>query len=545
MHRLLERQLRKCYGSLSRVPPPVSRFLETVDHAYERFDVERRALEGKNRTLLEESRDAICVTSLDGRLLDLNLAAVRGLGLESREDGLNEQVLQFYADPTERRALIEGLETNGYLEGREVRLQTRDGRQIVVQVSSVPIRGEGGDIVAIRSTLRDVTHERALQRELVQVQKIEAIGRLAGGVAHDFNNILTTIVGCSDLLSSSVDEDSDLRPLVDDIREAARRGGDLTQRLLAFGRRQNFVERELDLNEIVSDVEQLLGRLIGDDIEIETRLESIRPSVRGDRSHIEQVIVGLGINARDAMPEGGRLLFSTADLVVPNLPDAERAPVPPGAYVQLSVQDTGSGIDEEIREFIFEPFFTTKTADRGQGPGLTTVYNIVRQSNGHIRVASGAGEGTTFEILWPQTLEPADSVAEVVDPATPEPTAASGVQILVVDDDEGVRSLAARVLRKHGFQALEAAGGEEALRLFAAPENSITFLVSDVVMPGIQGPELAARLRGHSPHLKVLLMSGYAESLDLLKQSIEPSTAFLQKPFSPSDLVAKVEGLLD
>jgi len=603
LHKLLERQLRKCFGSVEATPAALRGVLDLVDQAYVQSDLDRgllersmdlvseellganadlrlerealerrveertqelqlanRALEReveqrkrinkavqlseeKYRALFEESLDAICVLTVDGILLDLNQAAVQGLGFDSKEQAVGQSVLHFYVNPDDRQALVAELRAKGFAEGHELELNTLDDRRIVVLASSVGLKDAAGEIVQIRTTLRDITDSRALQGQLLQAQKLEAIGRLSGGVAHEFNNLLTSVAGCSELISLAADPGSETFSLGEEIRAAAARGVDLTQRLLAFGRRQSLVERHLDLNHVVANVLSLLRRLIGEDIEIVTTLEADEASILGDFAQLEQVLVNLSINARDAMPHGGRLEFATRNVEVSDASSSPANGPTPGSYVVISVRDTGTGIDESILEYIFEPFFTTREEVERTGLGLPTVHGIVKQAGGHVQVASSAGQGTTFEIFWPSALEDPGEVAES---SSREPMSdAESTVILVVDDDDGVRSLTSRVLKKHGYTAIEASGGEEALELYSQSEGKVTVLVSDVVMPGMQGPELAERLRSQSPQIKVLLMSGYSETLASSgrKSNGRPS-AFLQKPFSPSDLIAEVEKLL-
>lgn len=601
MHKLLQRQLRKEFGSVDAVPSELRPFLERIDQAYDQADHDRRLIERamdltseelmaanaqlrnehealerrvkertrelrranralereveererthravqsseeKYRTLFEESLDAICVLTVDGRLLDLNQAAVEGLGFASREQALDQSVLRFYVQPAQRAELLAEIEATGFVKGRELELVTLDGRRIVVLANSVGLRDETGRITQIRATLRDITHEQALQQQLLEAQKMEAVGRLAGGVAHEFNNLLTTVAGNAELLSLAADPGSEAQALVEEIQQATKHGAQLTERLLAFGRQQAFHQRSLDFNHVVSNVLCLLRRLLGDDIEIVTRLDAERPTVLGDFAQLEQVLVNLSINARDAMPEGGTLEFTTRNVLVSEA--AGSAVPPPGDYVLVSVRDTGTGIDETIHDRIFEPFFTTRDTEERPGLGLAAVHGIVRQAGGHVKVSNRPRRGTVFDIYWP--VEPSQQLAGEGAGEGPSALRKQGAVVLVVDDDDGVRSLTCRVLKKHGYTALEASGGDEALDLYSGREGEVNILVSDVVMPGMQGPELARRLRSRSPDLKVLLMSGYSESMGSgSSRQAGDSTVFLKKPFSPSALIAEVEKLL-
>jgi two-component system, cell cycle sensor histidine kinase and response regulator CckA len=504
-----------------------------------RAELAIRTSEEKYRTLFEESLDAIVITLADGRVVDLNQAAVEMVGAPSRAQALQHKVLDFYADRADRARFLTALADRGFVKGYELSLKRLDGTPIVVHATSVPMRDGAGQVVGTRTTLRDVTAQHRLREELSQAQKMEAVGRLAGGVAHQFNNLLTAIIGHAELLSSAIGNDSEARAHLDEIREGARRGANLTQRLLAFGRRQISQPQRLDLNEVVGSVRRLLRRSIGEQVVVEIAPEAAPALVEADLSQIEQVIVNLALNARDAMPQGGTLRLATSNRIVTESPEAAAAGLEPGPYVVLQVEDTGTGIADDIREHIFEPFFTTKTDDGGTGLGLAAVHGIVTRSGGSVRWTSSRGRGTTFEVLWPAASAATETAQAAV-------TAAAGLGeiVLVVDDDPGVRSLTSRVLSSQGFLTLEASGGAEAIDLFAQQAGKVGVLVSDVVMPGIQGPDLVERLRRSAPNLRVVLMSGYTEALsDIVDSEVDSLTRFLQKPFSPADLVALIREL--
>ena len=389
---------------------------------------------------------------------------------------------------------------------------------------------------------RAATQQRRLEEQLMQSQKMEGIGRLAGGVAHDFNNLLTAILGYAELMESQLEDDEGLRSELREIRLAGERAAALTRQLLAFSRRQVLQPRILDLNIVVASVEKMLARLIGEDVRLVTRLEPALGNVKADPGQLEQVLMNLAVNARDAMPEGGTLTFETANAVL----DVDFAAVHPGAlpgdYVVLVVTDTGTGMTGEVRSHAFEPFFTTKERGKGTGLGLATAYGIVKQSGGYITVDSEAGRGTTFRIYLPRVE------GAVVVPGRSASSSLSSVgteTILLVEDEAGVRRLSLTVLRTQGYVVLEAASGDIALEVARSETGPIHLVVTDVVMPGMSGRELWDRLRVLRPDSRVLFMSGYTDDVIARHGVLEPGIAFLQKPFTPLGLAQKVREVLD
>ncbi|MBS1854584.1 MAG: transporter substrate-binding domain-containing protein [Acidobacteria bacterium] len=370
---------------------------------------------------------------------------------------------------------------------------------------------------------------RESRERYLQAQKMESIGRLAGGVAHDFNNLLTIINGYSDLLCRQIPESDPIHAQVSQIRKAGSHAADLTQQLLAFGRKQVSRPRPLDLNGIISESEKMLRRLLGEDVELVTRLAPSLGSVMADPGHIHQVLMNLAVNARDAMPEGGTLSIETAEEAVNG-----------GSGVRLTVRDSGQGMDEEVRSHIFEPFFTTK-GTKGTGLGLATVYGIVQQSRGTIDVSSQPGYGTAFHIHLPcVNPDPAPAHPSV----TSQPPRGSGT-ILVVEDQEAVREFASRTLRSRGFQVLEAADGWEALTLASRHPDPIDVLLTDVVLPGINGKDLATRLRGARPKIRIIYTSGYDQNLVSQEGVIQPGVAYLPKPFTVDQIADKVHEVMN
>jgi signal transduction histidine kinase/CheY-like chemotaxis protein len=388
----------------------------------------------------------------------------------------------------------------------------------------------------------EITERKQLQEQLVRLQKLDAIGRLAGGLAHDFNNLLTVIGGYSDLLVSELDAGNPLHRHAAAINNAAARATALTRQLLAFSRKQVLQLKVLDLNAVVTTLEPMLRRLIGEDIRLVVGLAPTLGRVKADPGQLEQVLLNLVVNARDAMPQGGTLTIETTNVAGHALVAHRQASVPPGSYVRLAVHDTGVGMDAATRSRLFEPFFTTKAPGQGTGLGLSTVYGIITQSEGHIAVDSAPAHGATFTIYLPRVEEAiAAGQRARARPETPR----GRETVLVVEDEASVRSVARTMLELHGYRVLEAGGGEEALRIGARPEGPVQLLLTDVVMPGMSGPEVAQRLSRVHPAMKVLYMSGYTDDAILRYGVTELSPAFVQKPFSAETLGWKVREVLE
>jgi PAS domain S-box-containing protein len=387
----------------------------------------------------------------------------------------------------------------------------------------------------------NITERRKLEEQLRQSQKMEAVGQLAGGIAHDFNNLLTVINGYAELLQNHIDEKSPLRGNVDEIRHAGDRAASLTRQLLAFSRRQVLQPKVLDLNGVISTLGSMLRRLIGEDIELRTHLRPDLGTVLADPGQIEQVLLNLAVNARDAMSAGGKLILETCNIVLDEPFAKEHPTVVPGPHVLLAVSDTGTGIPWEIREHIFEPFFTTKERGKGTGLGLSTVYGIVKQSNGYISVYSEVGKGTTFKIYLPRV----DGEVQVLPSASPAASLQGDETVLVVEDESSVQGVIERVLSGNGYRVLLACEGGEALRISGEHAGPIDLLITDVVMPGMGGREVASRLETARPGLKVLFMSGYTENAVSHHGVLDAGLAFLQKPFLSDALLRKVREVLD
>ena len=418
-----------------------------------------------------------------------------------------------------------------------------DGSIAWIRDRAFPVRDAAGQVTRLAGLATNITEQKRLEEQLLQAQKLESIGRLAGGVAHDFNNLLTVILSGVALISRRLPHTGELAEDLEAVREAARRAARLTSQLLSFARKQVVAPTRIDLSAMAREMDQLLRRVIGEHIELVTVLTSDLGPVRADRGQLEQVIMNLLVNARDAMPDGGRVTLETADLVLGPDRDRRYAAVAPGAYVALRVSDQGPGIPPEALPHLFEPFFTTKEVGRGTGLGLATCYGIVQQAGGHILVRSEPGRGATFEVLLPR---------DSGDGERREASAPEGLElprgreiVLFVEDDPAVRQVGVRILTDSGYQVIAASSGPEALRLHAAAPHAIDLLVTDVVMPRMSGIELARELRALRPGLRVLYTSGYTDSALVDPALAQPRSAFLPKPYLLDTLLAQVRALLD
>jgi PAS domain S-box-containing protein len=417
-----------------------------------------------------------------------------------------------------------------------------DGTILHFDTTKTPIHDSKGLPIGTVGIARDMTERRRLEAQLLQSQKMDAIGRLAGGVAHDFNNLLTTILGYCGVLLDQLSAEDPLRPDVEEIQNAGERAASLTQQLLAFSRKQIFEPSLLDLNAIVSEAGRMLRRLIGENIVLSTELAADLPAVRADRGQIEQVLLNLVVNARDAMPRGGALRIETAQVEAFAAPDASPAGAGARNWIRLSVSDDGIGMDVDTRRRVFEPFFTTKERGKGTGLGLATVYGIIKQSGGDIWVESEPGLGSIFHVYLPSAEAPIP--AEAVPP--PAEAASGGFEtILLVEDEDAVRRLAARVLSSRGYEVLAASDAAEAERLWRDHSHRIRLLLTDVIMPGKSGVELARDLTRDSPALKVLFLSGYADSAIAERGPLAPGPELLPKPCEPETLARTVRRVLD
>ncbi len=428
------------------------------------------------------------------------------------------------------------------LRGVEVTRRRKDGTSVNGSLSVAPLHDAAGRVTGILSIAADVTELRQLEGQYRQAQKMEAVGRLAGGIAHDFNNLLTAIIGTTALVLEDLGLEARARLDIQEIEKAAKRAAGLTRQLLIFSRQQVLEPRALDLNALVANLEKMLHRLIGEDIELLTKPAASLGAVRADAGQLEQAIVNLVVNARDAMPQGGRLTIETAEVELDRGYVAGHVPTQPGRYVLLAISDTGVGMDGATKARLFEPFFTTKEPGRGTGLGLATVYGIVKQSGGYIWVYSELGHGTTFKIYLPRVAE----LAEAPESTRGTPTPARGSEtVLVVEDQDEVRELTKRVLEARGYAVLAAPNGAEALEIVDRHPTPIHLMITDVVMPGMNGREVAQLACARRSDLKVLFVSGYTGEAVLQHRLLEPGVAFLQKPFTPDALARKTREVLD
>ncbi len=431
----------------------------------------------------------------------------------------------------------------------QFRTIAKDGRVVWVEAHSTVVFDDKGNRAGMRGVILDITASKEaeqararLEEQLRHAQRMESIGRLAGGVAHDFNNLLTTINGYAELVLTELEPESPLRASLDEIRKAGERAAELTHQLLAFSRRQIIQPRNIALNSLIREDTKLLKRLLGEDIELEAILDPELGQIRGDQGQMHQVILNIAINARDAMPQGGKLALETRNVTVGEGNAREHPSLQPGSYVMLSMSDTGVGMDSETKSRIFEPFFTTKEKEKGTGLGLSMVYGIIEQCGGSILVDSEPGLGTTIRIYLPRIEEPAAQSAE----ARAEPGNPRGSEtVLVVEDDDTVRHITCQVLRDLGYKVLEAANGDEALRVSEAHRGQIPLLITDMVMPQMDGRELAARMRHLRPEMRVLYMSGYTDDALVRRGPLEPGMSFLQKPFTGRELAQTARRILD
>jgi PAS domain S-box-containing protein len=491
------------------------------------------------RSLVDHAPDIVFASGLDGNLTSVNPAAELLLGY-TQEEMLGRRIWDLI--PAAQREAV-GDHTRRLMAGEspgplECEVRTKDGGMRIVEVNLSVMR-KNGKPVTVHGILRDATERRRLEEQLLQAQKLEAIGRLAGGVAHDFNNLLTVINGYSDMFLKDLAEDDPRRPGLEEIRDAGECASAITKQLLTFGQRQISSPRPLDLNALIRGAERMLQRLIDEEIRLETDLDPALDPVQADPGQMNQLLLNLSVNARDAMPDGGRLVIATANARF----DSENAPpgCQPGAYVKLTVADTGAGMDEETMRHLFEPFFTTKPSGLGTGLGLATVYAIVKQGGGSIRVASEPGKGCRFEIHLPCATGPAEPVAP---PAFELDAGQRDLTVLVVEDQDSVRRLASHTLHGCGCRVLEAASGDEALRLAEAVQGGCHLVVTDVVMPGMSGKALADQLRARWPEIKVLFMSGYPNEVILRHGLLNGQINYLGKPFTPTELAAKVREVM-
>lgn len=494
--------------------------------------------------IVDSSQDAIVGKDLDGIITAWNKGAERIYGYSAEEMIGRSVVLLTAKDRADEiPSILERIARGEIVEHYEAVRIAKDGRRLDISLTVAPIRDAEGAIIGASAIGRDITSHKRAEQQLRQAQKMEAIGRLAGGVAHDFNNILGIITACSELLRDRVAAQAGPMQYVDNIRKAAERGATLTRQLLGFSRQQVVRPRILDLNERLKEILKLLKPLVGDDVEIVLHAKAGGALVEIDPGQLDQIVLNLAVNARDAMPRGGRLILETGAMTFDEALAKRHLPMTPGRYVMLAVSDTGVGMDEATLANIFEPFFTTKDVGKGTGLGLATVYGIVRQSGGTIWVYSEPGRGTTFKTYLPSMEHKVGLLAES-EPETAPPMREGGV-VLLVEDDDLMRDLTKQILEEHGYTVVEARDGQAALAAVDGSTAKIDLLLTDVVMRGMSGPELVEKMRTVRPGMKAVYMSGYTGELIAEHDVIDSGIALVEKPFTRVGLLKAVDAALE
>lgn len=500
-----------------------------------------RESEEKYRELVENASYGIYRSRWDGTFLDVNPALVAMLGYRSKAELMTRNLdTEIYENPADRIFTLAMYETKGRVESAEVTWKRKDGKTISVRISGALVRGKDGQVSHFEVIVEDITKWRSLEAQLRQAQKMEAVGLLAGGISHDFNNHLSVILGNTDLLLEQIPSGK-LQHYAKEIKKASQRATQLTRQLLAFSRKQVLYPALLDLNSVVGDIVDILRRLIGEDVQIVIESETNLASIRADRGQVEQILMNLATNSRDAMPEGGKFTIHTENAEL-GPDDVARYPyVRPGRYVRLSVRDTGKGMTDEVRSHVFEPFFTTKPLGRGTGLGLATAYGIVKQSGGYVWVSSVLGASTTFDIYLPRVDEAAPAL--VFRPEVHSARSKGTETILVLEDEESLREVICAMLTAEGYTVLQAARGGWAIEMAQQTTEPIHLILSDVVLPDMSGPLAVKAVQALHSETKVLFVSGYAE-VPVAQKLIEEGAVLLQKPVSRSDLMRNVDEIL-
>jgi PAS domain S-box-containing protein len=525
-----KRQSIKESGTIGELPQSISAIINALK------DSER-----KYRTLFEESKDVLYIVKPDGKLLDINLAGVELFGYDSKAEMLDISIERdLFVNFQERQFCMRAIEDQGFIKDYEVVMKKKNGEHVTVLMTATIDRDETGKITTYRGIMKDVTEWKRLEQQLFQAQKMEAVGQLAGGIAHDFNNILTAIIGYGNLLKAQM-LDGHLMTYLKYILDSADRAAKLIQDLLAFSRRQMISPRLIDLNEIVKGIENILSRLIGDDIELSVQFTDNKLAVIADGTQIEQVLMNLATNARDAMPDGGSLYISTELAYIDDRFIKTYGYGRAGEYALITFSDTGSGMDEKTKEKIFEPFFTTKEVGKGTGLGLAMVYGIVKQHNGYVNVYSEAGNGTTFRIYLPLMRK------EPMEKEKSELLSLTGGKetILLAEDDFSVRKFIRELLEGVGYAVIEAGDGDEALKAFVEHKDVIKMLILDIMMPKKSGKEAFENMRELKPRVKALFISGYTSDIVHQKKIVEDGFDVISKPVSSVKLLTKVREILE
>ena len=530
---------------VNRALVPVSEFVRGNQELKSALAERKRIAEKLSQlaSIIECSNDAIVTHTLDGKIVSWNIGAENIYGYSPSEVlGEPRNILLPCGQSDELPTIVETLMRGESAQPYETVHVRKDGQRIDVSMMISPVKDVSENIVGAVAVTRDITDRKALEAQLRQSQKMESIGRLSGGIAHDFNNLLSVIIGYSGVIEERLDDDNESFKGIQEIKKAGQRAAGLTRQLLAFSRQQVLEPRVLNLNSVVADIGKMLLRLIGEDIELSTRLQPELGRAKADQGQIEQVIVNLVVNARDAMPSGGKLVIETRNVEINENDSAQHLPPIPGGYIELTVTDTGVGMDKVTQSHIFEPFFTTKEKDKGTGLGLSVVYGVVKQSGGHIWVDSEPGRGTSFRICLPRVEE----ALEKGNRPTPLGKPCKGSEtLLLVEDEESLRELTRSLLVQSGYSVLVASEGDKALEIAREHRGSIHLLLTDVVLPGISGNVLAEKVSKQYPEVKVLFMSGYPANAVSAQGILEEGTFLLHKPFEPQALRNKVREVLD
>ena len=511
-----------------------------------------RESEERYRSLVENATYGIYRVTPEGVFLDVNGALAHMLGYGSTEELMALNIGDaVFRNPADRDMMQAMYLRDGRVSGMEVEWKRKDSRTILVSLSGRAVKNPDGSIREAEVIAEDITERRAMENQLRAAQKYEAIGQLAGGVAHDFNNVIGAVMGWAELALEDTPKDARIYGHLVKIRDQAERAAGLTRQLLAFARRQVLEQRNVDLNGVVRDVLSLLEKVIGKDIEIRTALAADLEPTRADSTQLEQVLMNLCLNARDAMPRGGAMTIETCNTEIDDIYCRRYPFARPGHYAMLSVTDSGEGMDPSTLEHIFEPFFTTKQVGKGTGLGLATVYGIVKQHGGFINVYSEPGHGTTFKVY----LHAAAGAVDKLEPRVAEPVRGGTETILVAEDHEGVRAMAQEMLSRFGYQVVLVNNGEEALRVFREREHPvgpvggnspIDLVLLDVIMPRLSGPEAYSQMSALRPGLPVIFVTGYsAESAPLLRDLAARGVPIVQKPYNPTQLARRIREALD
>ncbi len=523
-------------------------FLNALER--KRYKEHLRRSESRIKMLFERSADVIFVSTPAGRILDMNPAGVKLFGFKSLNEILKIKTDELYLNPADRLKFKKAIEKKGFVKDYELTLKNRKGQKILVLVTASAVKNESGKIIAYEGIMRDVTEKKQLEQQLFQAQKMESIGLLTGSIAHDFNNILTAINGYAEMIRRGLPDDHTMQTFVQNILRSGRRAENLIRQLLAFSRKQLIEPRVVNLNQIIEDLKKMLRQLINEDIELVTQLADDIPSIKADPGQIEQMLVNLIINSRDALnnlkdPGINKMIKVQTEKVVLDEEFVSRhAGSREGEFVRISISDNGIGIPEEIQDKIFEPFFTTKSEGKGTGLGLSTVYGIIKQNGGSIYVESSPGNGTTFHIYWPVCEEQEDQSER---DETSEISTKAQESILVVEDDPDVRDLACTFLQNLGYKVYSAENGARALEIIKQNNlvNELDMVFSDMVMPVMGGDQLAEEIKELNPNIKILLTSGYTDSQLMKTGLLSRGYRFLHKPYTIQQMAKKVRAILD